>query len=102
MAKRIAAAELPQLLQALPKWRVEEGKWLVRRFRFAAFMDAIAFVNAAAAIAEAMNHHPLMAVDYRVVTLRLTTWSEGGLTPLDLTGAARYDEAYARWGREEE
>jgi 4a-hydroxytetrahydrobiopterin dehydratase len=71
-----------------------EDKWIVRKYRFPAFLTGIAFVNEVARIAEELNHHPLMAIDYKMVTLRLTTWSSGGLTALDFICAARFDEAY--------
>lgn len=72
-------------------WMREEGKWMVKTYRFDAFLDGIAFVNRVAAEAERLNHHPLMAIDYRRVTLRLTTWSAGGLTALDVEAAKAFD-----------
>ncbi|WP_307720697.1 MULTISPECIES: 4a-hydroxytetrahydrobiopterin dehydratase [Paenibacillus] len=82
-------------LGELPGWGLEETKWIVKRYRFRAFLDGIAFVQEVARIAEEANHHPLIAIDYKVVTLKLTTWSAGGLTELDLESAGRFDAAYA-------
>ncbi|UUZ82311.1 4a-hydroxytetrahydrobiopterin dehydratase [Paenibacillus sp. P26] len=48
-----------------------------QKYRFPSFPAAVTFVNEAARIAEEMNHHPMIAIDFRVVTLRLTTWSAG-------------------------
>lgn len=83
-------------LATLPMWKREE-QWIVRRYRFASFMDAIAFVNHIAEQAEAFVHHPLISIDYKHVTLRLTTWHASGLTELDIQSAraadAHYDEA---------
>ncbi|GLI05000.1 4a-hydroxytetrahydrobiopterin dehydratase [Paenibacillus tyrfis] len=95
MGSRLTAEEVKARLSGLEGWTVEEGKWLVKKYRFPAFAGSIAFVNRIADIAEAMNHHPMIAIDYRMVTLRLTSWNAGGLTELDFASVARYDEAYA-------
>jgi len=59
----------------------------------ASFAEAIAFVSRIAARAESLNHHPDLAVHYRVVTLSLSTHSEGGITEKDMAAAAEFDEA---------
>ncbi len=78
-------------LRELADWTIEEGKWLVRKRLFPTFVEAVGFVNRVAAIAEDMNHHPFIGIDYRRVTLRLTTWNSGGLTALDIDSAKAYD-----------
>ena len=84
--------ELEDAWPALEGWRLEEeGKWLVRSRVFPTFMEAIAFVDKVAVVAEEMNHHPLIGIDYKRVTLRLTTWHSGGLTSLDVESAQAYD-----------
>lgn len=80
-------------LETLPMWKREE-QWIVRRFRFPSFMDAIAFVNHIATQAEAFVHHPLISIDYKHVTLRLTTWHASGLTELDIQSARAADAHY--------
>ena len=57
-------------------------------------MQGIDFVNEVASIAEADNHHPMIAIDYKMVTLRLTSWHAGGLTDLDFESAAGFDQAF--------
>ncbi|OXS52947.1 4a-hydroxytetrahydrobiopterin dehydratase [Cohnella sp. CIP 111063] len=94
MGKRplLTEKELEEALLQLEGWKVEEdGKWLVRKRVFPSFMEAIAFVGKVAAIAEEHNHHPLIGIDYKRVTLRLTTWHSGGLTSLDVESALAYD-----------
>ncbi|MFB0842799.1 4a-hydroxytetrahydrobiopterin dehydratase [Paenibacillus oleatilyticus] len=95
MGSRLTTEEVKARLSSLEGWTVEEGKWLVKKYRFSFFTGSIAFVNRIADIAEAMNHHPMIAIDYRMVTLRLTSWNAGGLTELDFASVVRYDEAYA-------
>ncbi|MFC5529960.1 4a-hydroxytetrahydrobiopterin dehydratase [Cohnella yongneupensis] len=95
MAKHelLSESELQEALLDLPGWKVEEdGKWIARRYMFPTFPEAIAFVNKVADIAEAQVHHPFISIDFRKVTLRLTTWHSGGLTLLDIRSAKAYDQ----------
>lgn len=83
-------------MQALPNWTREE-KTIVRRFKFQSFPDSMKFANEVADIAEARNHHPFISIDYKVVTLRLTSWHAGGLTEDDFSEAAAVDAVYAKY-----
>ncbi len=67
------------------------GDEIVKTRRGADFADALAYVNAVGALAEAMDHHPDIDIRWNTVTLRLTTHSAGGLTRLDLELARRID-----------
>lgn len=94
MGKRslLKEQEIEELLAQLPGWKLEEGKWLVKAYLLPSFLEAISFVNQVADIAEDLDHHPLIAIDHRRVTLKLTTWHSGGLTMLDVDSARAYDE----------
>jgi 4a-hydroxytetrahydrobiopterin dehydratase len=76
---------------AMEDWHDVRGA-LERTYEFDSFDEAIAFVNRVAALAEAENHHPDIAVVYRNVTLRWTTHSAGGITDRDRDLAGRSDE----------
>ncbi|SDD16363.1 4a-hydroxytetrahydrobiopterin dehydratase [Paenibacillus sp. UNCCL117] len=97
MRSKLTEEAAAALLAARPGWLQDEGdsRWISKRYRFGSFPEAVAFVGEVARIAEEEEHHPLIAIDYKVVTLRLTTWSAGGLTRLDFTVAERFDEAFA-------
>ena len=56
---------------------------LERRFEFASFPEAVAFVNRLAELAERENHHPELRIDYRKVTVRWVSHSAGGITDRD-------------------
>ena len=86
--------ELQAHLESLEGWELEEGRWIVRKYNFPSFMKGIAFVDEVAAISEAFNHHPFITIDYKTVTLRLTSWEQGGITALDIKEAQQYNEAY--------
>jgi len=72
-------------------WSEVDGA-LEREFELPSFMDAIAFVNRVAELAEAENHHPDLSIAYKRVTLRWTTHSAGGITDKDRELARRSAE----------
>ncbi|GGA53038.1 4a-hydroxytetrahydrobiopterin dehydratase [Paenibacillus physcomitrellae] len=88
--------EVEAHLQKLEGWELEEGRWIVRKFNFSSYMKGIAFVTEVAAISEAFEHHPFITIDYKVVTLRLTSWEEGGITGVDIKEAQQYNEAFEK------
>jgi 4a-hydroxytetrahydrobiopterin dehydratase len=75
-------------------WERKDGKWLEKKYRFPSFPQAIAFVVRVGEEAEARVHHPFISIEYRLVTLRLTTWNAGGLTALDFESAEAYDRLF--------
>ncbi len=74
------------------------GAELVKTRRGKDFADALAYVNAVGALAEEMDHHPDVDIRWNVVTLHLSTHSEGGITHLDLDLARRIDALPAPGG----
>jgi 4a-hydroxytetrahydrobiopterin dehydratase len=71
-------------------WR-RDGAELVKVHQGRTFADALAYVNAVGALAEAMDHHPDIDIRWNKVTLRLSTHSEGGITEADLELGRRID-----------
>ena len=47
-----------------------------------------------AAYAEGKQHHPNIAIDYKVVTLKISSWEMQGITDLDIEMANYFDELY--------
>ncbi|UKS25690.1 4a-hydroxytetrahydrobiopterin dehydratase [Paenibacillus sp. HWE-109] len=92
---KLEDTDIAASLALLTGWTTDDQKWIVRKYRFAEFMKGIGFVNEVARLAEADDHHPLIAIDYKMVTLRLTSWHAGGLTELDFKAAAKFDAAFA-------
>jgi 4a-hydroxytetrahydrobiopterin dehydratase len=67
------------------------GDEIVKTRRGRDFADSLAYVIAVGALAEEMDHHPDIDIRWNVVTLRLTTHSDGGITAKDLALAGRID-----------
>ena len=72
-------------------WLEISGK-LTCTFEFPDFAGAMVFVNKVATLAEELDHHPDFHIDYKKVTLELTTHSEGKVTAKDRELAERIDE----------
>jgi 4a-hydroxytetrahydrobiopterin dehydratase len=77
-------------LDHLPGWK-RHGDEIRRKYEFAGFPDAMAFVNRVAALAEAADHHPDIEIKYNRVKLALSTHSEGGITEKDFALAGQID-----------
>lgn len=91
---RLEPQEINERLELLLEWKLDE-KFISRRYRFESFLTAVSFVNKVAEVAEQNNHHPFISIDYKMVTLRLTTWHAGGLTKLDFDEATQCDKIAA-------
>ena len=78
----LSDTEVKAALADLPGWELT-GADIVKEYKFADFVAAMAFVNKVADRAEAANHHPDIDIRWNKVRLALSTHSEGGLTPKD-------------------
>ena len=90
MPALLTSEEVARRLPALAGWLLK-GKTIEKKFRFADFREAMAFVNRVADLAEVENHHPDILIHYREVTLVVWTHAAGGLTEHDFKLAADID-----------
>ncbi|MEO6909382.1 MAG: 4a-hydroxytetrahydrobiopterin dehydratase [Edaphobacter sp.] len=88
MKKPLTAIEIEDVLRAHPEWSLKDGK-LMREWIFKDFLEAIAFVNRVAALAEDAGHHPDIDIRYNHVVLSLVSHDAGGITGRDASMAAR-------------
>jgi 4a-hydroxytetrahydrobiopterin dehydratase len=86
--KTLTQPELDEFLGKNPEWALEEGM-LVRFLTFANFVEAMAFVNRVAQLAEQANHHPDIDIRYNRVKLALVSHDAGGITARDASMARR-------------
>ena len=94
MKKTLTPPEIEKLLHKHPDWKLHEGK-LVREWTFSNFVEAIAFVNRVAPIAEAAGHHPDIDIRYNRVLLSLVSHDAGGITERDAAMAAQLSEEFS-------
>ncbi len=93
----LTPAEFAPLLAQLDGWQVVENRRLVKSFRFRNFRQAVDFVNAITAIAEAEGHHPDLVVRWGEVRVELWTHKIQGLSESDFIMAAKIDRLYQEW-----
>lgn len=91
---RLEEQQIKDKLEQLNGWNLEDEKWLVKKYRFKEFLEGIHFVNQIAELSEHEQHHPFISIDYKMITLKLSSWQAKGLTELDFSLANQYDGIY--------
>jgi len=84
--------EINEGLSSLEGWG-QEGNQIVKQFKFKNFVESMGFVTQVAILAERVDHHPDILIEYSKVTITLSTHSEGGLTEKDFNLANEIQEA---------
>jgi len=92
--EKLSTDDVAERLAELPEW-TQSGEAIQRTLGFRDFVEAMAFVNRVAALAEAQKHHPDILVRYSKVTLTLSTHDANGITEKDFALARGCDEAIA-------
>jgi 4a-hydroxytetrahydrobiopterin dehydratase len=82
---RLSDAEVASLLAEFPGWTLrEDGKAIVRSFRFKDFNQAFGFMTRVALYADKADHHPEWFNVYNRVEITLTTHDADGLSARDV------------------
>lgn len=79
-----------ELLSSLPGWEIADGQ-LTKVFRFKSYPECLEFAQSCGGIAEEMNHHPDLLVQWGKVTVTIMTHSCDALTALDFDYANRLE-----------
>lgn len=90
---KLPADALPDLLAAVPGWRLTaDGKRIAKDWKATDFVAGLAFFDRVGVLAEAEGHHPdLHLVGYNRLTIEIWTHAVGGLTENDFILAAKID-----------
>jgi 4a-hydroxytetrahydrobiopterin dehydratase len=92
MIEPLDETERADALDALPDWDYDEGRdAITRRFVFADFGEAFAFMTRVALLAERRDHHPEWTNVWNRVDILLTTHDAGGLSRRDVAMAEAID-----------
>jgi 4a-hydroxytetrahydrobiopterin dehydratase len=92
MVEKLDEVQRSELPEALPEWRVLEGRDAIQRaFRFRDFNQAWGFMARVALLAEQQDHHPEWFNVYNRVEITLTTHDAGGLSARDVKLARAID-----------
>jgi 4a-hydroxytetrahydrobiopterin dehydratase len=82
--------EIEAKLAGFEGWE-RAGAAIVKEFKRGDFVSSVKFVDALAEPAEAIGHHPDLAISWDTVTVTISTHSEGGLTAADFELATQID-----------
>ncbi|MFC7175677.1 4a-hydroxytetrahydrobiopterin dehydratase [Halosegnis marinus] len=76
----------------LPDGWSRDGDEIARTFEFDSYLEGVGFAAGAGGLAEEAFHHPTLTVEWREVTVELTTHDAGGITGKDIDLAERLNE----------
>ena len=96
--RALTPTEIVRRLADLPGWKLSgDGDQVAieRTYTFADYHETIAFVNALAFIAHALDHHPDLSVHYSRCVVRFSTHAVQGISDTDFECAARADALLA-------
>ncbi len=93
MLEKLTEDQIQTELETTPEW-AQVSDLLQRTYQFADFKSAMAFVEALAAYAERVQHHPDILIRYNKVTISIQTHDVGGISEKDFD-LAREADAFA-------
>ena len=83
-------AQIETKLSDLEGWE-RQGEAISKSFGCGDFVGSVRFVESLVEPAEAMGHHPDLAISWDKVTVTISTHSEGGITAADFELAGKVD-----------
>jgi len=86
----LGSNEIEAMLADLDGWE-RQGDAIVKSFERGDFVGSVRFVDSLVEPAEAMGHHPDIAISWATVTVTISTHSEGGLTAADFELAGKIE-----------
>ena len=89
----LSIKQINENILKLSDWNLEDnGKSIIKNFKFNNFKEAVDFINKISEVAETENHHPdIKLYDYSKIEIKLTTHSVKGLTEKDFKVAFEID-----------
>lgn len=90
----MSAPQLIARLASLDGWKLSgDGATLAieKTYRFASYLQTMAFANAVAYLAEQQDHHPDLLLAYRSCSVRWRSHDVGGISQRDFRCAALVD-----------
>ncbi|MDR9502252.1 MAG: 4a-hydroxytetrahydrobiopterin dehydratase [Desulfurivibrionaceae bacterium] len=96
-APLVTEKEKEEFLPQIPEWRIVEvagEERLVRRYTFKNFLQALAFTNRVAEIAEEAGHHPALLTEWGSVEVSWWSHKIKGLHKNDFIMAAKTDALF--------
>ena len=91
-ATPLPISQAKELLRQVKGWALgEDGKWLIKQFKFSNFLEAMSFANKITPVAEREGHHPDVHISWGKVVVELSTHAIKGLSENDFILASKID-----------
>src|SRR5699024_12491427 len=75
--------KLNQVLASLSGWEKVSDEWIAREYKFDNYIDGIDFAKQIGEYAEKRQHHPSIAIEYKKVTVSISSWIVIGINEID-------------------
>jgi 4a-hydroxytetrahydrobiopterin dehydratase len=93
----LANDDVARWLSEHERWRLEEGH-LVTELKTKDYASGADIVMAQVALANRLEHHPMLTLGYRELRTEVWTHDQGGITSLDLEYANGFDQLLEGFG----
>lgn len=85
--------QLNEALRQAEGWR-KSGDHIERTYEFGKYAHGLLFASAVGFIAEHMDHHPTIKVEYQKVTVQVSTHEPPGISQMDIELAVQANTAF--------
>lgn len=86
--------KLTDELQKLAGWERISEEWIARKYTFDDYLDGVNFSKEIGEYAEKRHHHPFIQIDYKKVTVKISSWQAKGVTALDIEMVEDFNNIY--------
>ena len=93
-------AQLNEELKNLSGWEKISDQWIAREYTFANYLDGVNFAKQIGEYAEKRQHHPSIKINYKKVTIEISSWRAKGVTELDIEMVKDFNDIYEKLGEE--
>lgn len=86
--------ELNEELNDLSGWEQISDQWIAREYKFDKYLQGVNFAKQIGEYAEKRQHHPSIKIDYKKVTIEISSWRAKGITELDIEMVKDFNDIY--------
>lgn len=90
--------ELTTELKKLSGWHRTRDIWISREYKFDQYLHGVHFAKQIGEYAQKRMHHPSIKIDYKKVTIEISSWRAKGVTALDIEMAQDFNDIYESSG----
>lgn len=81
-------------LTHLTGWKKISDQWIAREYTFDKYLEGVNFAKQIGEYAEKRQHHPTIIINYKKVTIEISSWRAKGVTELDIEMVKDFNDIY--------